>query len=82
MYWDGPVFEVRRGIWFIKVESKYIPVDDNLSTQLENGYKSNFISTFIIYRKFKPWKNDIPRTPVDVPTSVASNAVYQDPEVI
>ncbi|KAI8895399.1 DDHD domain-containing protein [Globomyces pollinis-pini] len=41
IYWDGATYEVRRGIWF---EPKgpggaYIPCDDNLTRQINDGYK-------------------------------------------
>ena len=41
-YWLGPVYEVRRGSWF---GSDNKPCDENLATQLEEGYL-----------KVKPWK--------------------------
>ncbi|KAJ3065779.1 hypothetical protein HDU98_010838, partial [Podochytrium sp. JEL0797] len=47
VYWHGPTFHVQRGTWFVSPDnsnSKFIPCDDNLSKQLEDGYK-----------KFKPW---------------------------
>ncbi|KAJ3116980.1 hypothetical protein HK100_000917 [Physocladia obscura] len=46
VYWHGPTFHVQRGTWFITPDNgtKFTPCDDNLSKQLEDGYK-----------KFKPW---------------------------
>ncbi|KAJ3014793.1 UNVERIFIED_CONTAM: hypothetical protein HDU68_000127 [Siphonaria sp. JEL0065] len=46
VYWYGPTFHVQRGTWFVSPDNgtKFIPCDDNLSKQLEDGYK-----------KYKPW---------------------------
>ncbi|KAJ3259766.1 hypothetical protein HDU77_001635 [Chytriomyces hyalinus] len=47
VYWYGPIFDIRRGTWFSSTDNsmaKIVPCDDNLSKQLEDGYK-----------KFKPW---------------------------
>ncbi|KAF2478338.1 DDHD-domain-containing protein [Lindgomyces ingoldianus] len=41
-YWPGPVYEVKRGTWFT---AEGEPVDENLATQLEEGYL-----------KVKPWR--------------------------
>jgi hypothetical protein len=47
VYWDGPVYEVRRGLWFLETERrKYTPCDDNMAEQLENGYKYTLIILF------------------------------------
>ncbi|PGH01179.1 hypothetical protein GX51_05375 [Blastomyces parvus] len=43
-YWLGPVYEVRRGSWFFQDGSNLRPCDENLATQLEEGYL-----------KVKPW---------------------------
>lgn len=37
-YWIGPVYEVRRGTWFIQEGSSLKPCEENLATQLEEGY--------------------------------------------
>jgi hypothetical protein len=44
-YWLGPVYEVRRGTWFYQEGSALKPCDENLATQLEEGYL-----------KVKPWQ--------------------------
>ncbi|KAF2088473.1 hypothetical protein K490DRAFT_39399 [Saccharata proteae CBS 121410] len=44
-YWSGPVYEVRRGTWFYQESSVLRPCDENLATQLEEGYL-----------KVKPWR--------------------------
>ncbi|OCL13588.1 DDHD-domain-containing protein [Glonium stellatum] len=44
-YWPGPVYEVRRGTWFYQDGSTLRPCDENLATQLEEGYL-----------KVKPWR--------------------------
>lgn len=38
MYWLGPIYEVRRGTWFYQEGSTLRPCDENLATQLEEGY--------------------------------------------
>ncbi|EEQ83497.1 DDHD domain-containing protein [Blastomyces dermatitidis ER-3] len=43
-YWQGPIYEVRRGSWFFQEGSNLRPCDENLATQLEEGYL-----------KVKPW---------------------------
>lgn len=51
-YWEGPVYEVRRGTWFYQEGSSFKPCSETLSTQLEEGYV-----------KLKPWRfNDGDRT--------------------
>ena len=37
-YWIGPVYEVRRGTWFVQDGSNLKPCEENLATQLEEGY--------------------------------------------
>ncbi|PLB47011.1 phosphatidic acid-preferring phospholipase A1 [Aspergillus steynii IBT 23096] len=44
-YWVGPVYEVRRGTWFFQDGSSIKPCEENLATQLEEGYL-----------KVKPWR--------------------------
>ncbi|PYH42164.1 DDHD family phospholipase [Aspergillus saccharolyticus JOP 1030-1] len=44
-YWLGPVYEVRRGTWFFQEGSTLKPCEENLATQLEEGYL-----------KLKPWR--------------------------
>lgn len=46
-YWIGPVYEVRRGTWFFQEGSFFKPCEENLATQLEEGYV-----------KLRPWKID------------------------
>ncbi|KAF9882696.1 hypothetical protein FE257_005516 [Aspergillus nanangensis] len=43
-YWIGPIYEVRRGTWFFQDGSTIKPCEENLATQLEEGYL-----------KTKPW---------------------------
>lgn len=38
VYWLGPVYEARRGSWFFQEGSTLRPCDENLATQLEEGY--------------------------------------------
>ncbi|OAX81080.1 hypothetical protein ACJ72_04584, partial [Emergomyces africanus] len=49
-YWLGPIYEVRRGSWFFQEGSTLRPCDENLATQLEEGYL-----------KVRPWKWNIQR---------------------
>lgn len=44
VYWEGPVYEVRRGSWFYQEGSTLRPCEENLAAQLEEGYL-----------KAKPW---------------------------
>ncbi|RAL07547.1 DDHD family phospholipase [Aspergillus homomorphus CBS 101889] len=44
-YWAGPIYEVRRGTWFFQEGSSMKPCEENLATQLEEGYL-----------KVKPWR--------------------------
>ncbi|KAG5304050.1 DDHD domain-containing protein [Histoplasma capsulatum G186AR] len=37
-YWLGPIYEVRRGSWFFQEGSNLRPCEENLATQLEEGY--------------------------------------------
>jgi DDHD domain-containing protein len=37
-YWLGPVYDVRRGTWFYAENAGLRPCDENLATQLEEGY--------------------------------------------
>lgn len=48
-YWEGPVYEVRRGTWFFQEGSSLKPCSETLATQLEEGYV-----------KLRPWRfNDM-----------------------
>lgn len=38
VYWLGPIYETRRGTWFYQEGSNLRPCDENLATQLEEGY--------------------------------------------
>lgn len=38
VYWLGPIYETRRGTWFYQEGSALRSCDENLSTQLEEGY--------------------------------------------
>ncbi len=47
-YWLGPIYDVRRGSWFFQEGSTQRPCDENLASQLEEGYL-----------RVKPWRNGI-----------------------
>ncbi|KAJ3120065.1 hypothetical protein HK100_012951 [Physocladia obscura] len=68
VYWHGPTFHVQRGTWFITPDNgtKFTPCDDNLSKQLEDGYK-----------KFKPWLQSSPpfMNPSQSPTNSAATSL-------
>ncbi|GAN08152.1 conserved hypothetical protein [Mucor ambiguus] len=38
VYWEGPVFEVRRATWFMQTDSKWLPCEENMARQIEQGY--------------------------------------------
>ncbi len=38
VYWLGPIYETRRGTWFYQEGSTLRPCEENLATQLEEGY--------------------------------------------
>ncbi|QSZ31681.1 hypothetical protein DSL72_001248 [Monilinia vaccinii-corymbosi] len=38
VYWLGPIYDVRRGSWFYQEGSVLKPCEENLATQLEEGY--------------------------------------------
>nr|XP_036581642.1 DDHD domain-containing protein [Colletotrichum truncatum]KAF6790085.1 DDHD domain-containing protein [Colletotrichum truncatum] len=50
VYWLGAVYEVRRGTWFYDEGSSLRPCEENLASQLEEGYL-----------KVKPWLYPKPR---------------------
>ena len=57
IYWEGPVFEMRRGLWYFEFGNKYIPCDEKLQLQLEQGhikYKNvlSSITNFESYKKY------------------------------
>ncbi|KAG0301031.1 hypothetical protein BGZ98_008680, partial [Dissophora globulifera] len=44
VYWVGPTYEVRRAVWFLQLDGKFVPCEANLSQQIEYGYN-----------KHRPW---------------------------
>ncbi|CAG8469696.1 1840_t:CDS:10 [Acaulospora colombiana] len=41
IYWLGPVYEVKRATWFQQGDGgKFFPCDENLATQIEEGYRN------------------------------------------
>ncbi|KAF9121398.1 hypothetical protein BGW39_010564 [Mortierella sp. 14UC] len=44
VYWVGPTYEVRRAVWFLWLDGKFVPCEANLSQQIEYGYS-----------KHRPW---------------------------
>lgn len=51
-YWLGPIYEVRRGTWFYNDGASHKACDENLATQLEEGYL-----------KARPWLYELPAVP-------------------
>jgi hypothetical protein len=38
VYWEGPIFEVRRAIWFTQMDGSWVPCEEKMSKQIEEGY--------------------------------------------
>ncbi|KAH0553013.1 hypothetical protein GP486_006791, partial [Trichoglossum hirsutum] len=38
VYWPGPIYDVKRGTWFYQEGSTLRPCEENLASQLEEGY--------------------------------------------
>ncbi|KAF9188500.1 hypothetical protein BGZ51_000537 [Haplosporangium sp. Z 767] len=51
VYWLGPTYEVRRAVWFLQLDGKFVPCEVNLSQQIEYGY-----------HKHRPWVAPPPPT--------------------
>ena len=64
-YWVGPIYEVRRGTWFDG--STLRPCEENLATQLEEGYL-----------RTQPWRL-IPQGQVSAPNTRPTSGTYEDP---
>ncbi|TPX53946.1 hypothetical protein PhCBS80983_g06098 [Powellomyces hirtus] len=63
VYWHGPTYDIRRGTWFhAAFGGSYLPCDENLSRQLEDGYK-----------KFQPWHSTSAQSTPGTSTSVSSS---------
>lgn len=56
VYWEGPVYEVRRGLWF---ESLGQPLSKALTEKLEEGYKLK--RPYLFEAKTKPTKDEVER---------------------
>ncbi|KAF8927833.1 hypothetical protein BGZ58_010086 [Dissophora ornata] len=41
VYWLGATYEVRRAVWFLQLEGKFVPCEANLSQQIEYGYNKH-----------------------------------------
>ncbi|KAG2231733.1 hypothetical protein INT48_003588, partial [Thamnidium elegans] len=57
VYWEGPIYEVRRATWFMQGDgSKWLPCEENMSRQVEQGYQ-----------KYKPYLEPIvPETELEL----------------
>ncbi|KAI8093670.1 DDHD domain-containing protein [Halteromyces radiatus] len=65
IYWEGPIFEIRRATWFIQGDgSKWIPCEENLAEQIEIGYQ-----------KRKPYEivHEHPESNIDNKTNITSS---------
>ena len=69
-YWLGPIHEVRRGTWFYLDGSALKPCEENLATQLEEGFL-----------KVKPWQTHYqqPQAPSTPGSRPPSNSITSDP---
>lgn len=69
-YWLGPIYEVRRGSWFYQEGSSLRPCEENLASQLEEGYV-----------KIKPWRSQqqAPRSASQPRSEVTSRLPKEDP---
>lgn len=72
-YWLGPIYEVRRGTWFFLEGSTLKPCEENLATQLEEGFL-----------KVRPWQKQYqqPQAPSSLSTPASrpsSNSITSDP---
>lgn len=38
VYWEGPIFEVRRATWFAQIDGAWIPCEEKMAKQIEEGY--------------------------------------------
>lgn len=62
-YWLGPVYDVRRAIWFYQDATVQRPCDENLASQLEDGYlKVQAWKLPTTQATSKPRSNSQPRT--------------------
>lgn len=68
VYWLGPIYEVRRGSWFYQEGSGLRPCEENLASQLEEGYL-----------KVKPFR--YPKVP-DKKTSRPVSMNFEDPKTL
>ncbi|CAB4413414.1 unnamed protein product [Rhizophagus irregularis] len=41
VYWSGATYEVIRATWFYQSDGKFLPCNENLSSQIEAGYKKH-----------------------------------------
>jgi hypothetical protein len=67
IYWEGPVYDVRRGSWFYQEGSALRPCEENLAAQLEEGYL-----------KVKPWQYPTRARSNSAPKTVAPKASVGD----
>ena len=69
VFWLGPIYEVRRGLWFTQEGSHLKPCDENLAIQTEEGY-----------RLLCPWKVFPSTRPKTDPTGVQERAPSPAPK--
>lgn len=87
VYWLGPVYEVRRGTWFYQEGSNLKPCEENLASQLEEGYLKatpwlSPISTVVGSSKGRDASSKTPETP-ETPEAThgsSASATAGDPE--
>ncbi len=69
IYWEGPIYDVRRGSWFYQEGSVLRPCEENLAAQLEEGYL-----------KIKPWQYP-PKAPPRTRSNSAPKSVVSKSSV-
>ncbi|KAG0175291.1 hypothetical protein DFQ28_008238, partial [Apophysomyces sp. BC1034] len=73
VYWEGPVFEVRRSTWFMQGDgSKWIPCEENLAEQIELGYYK--------HRPYNEKELELADTTKDVPSAAENKDRLQASE--
>ncbi|KAG1137398.1 hypothetical protein G6F37_011285 [Rhizopus arrhizus] len=62
VYWEGPIFEVRRAIWFTQMDGSWVPCEEKMSKQIEEGYL-----------KHKPYQKPVVKSVEEIDITEAAN---------
>ncbi|KAG1466118.1 hypothetical protein G6F56_004752 [Rhizopus delemar] len=76
VYWEGPIFEVRRAIWFVQVDGTWVPCEEKMSKQIENGYLK-----YKPYQKFAVKPEDEKKTKDKCDSENANGDTVKKPEI-